>query len=627
MILDDQRTPIRTTITGETSEFRIATNSKAFRVLVDGIYADKVGSIVRELMSNAYDAHVRQDNLSTPFEVRLPNSLNPVFSIRDFGCSMTHEFVMQSYSCLFESSKGATNEEVGAFGLGAKSFLAYTDACTLTCWADDERRSYAVAINDSGVPEVRLVHRAPSDEPCGVEVQFATRPEDFTAFAKAAALCAYGYDVLPRFLGQEIDPETPLFSGQGWRWYARRLIPDSDIIVRQGCAVYPTNRWRFGASRFSLSSEGTLIVDRPIGTVTVTASRESLAMSHDQTTGLDDAIKAAVEALNERVRERYYALPTPIERARFAHENSVLLGRGDWPTSVRTPWPLMKFDQGALVAYDLFHIVSMAKLLLIHDDGTPIPRRLLRLRALARSGKSIYVESDWSKIEQTVELLGLETRQVIKMNDIPDVRINRTTRSAGRQKKEVITGSVWANCNRNKVQAGPLHWSRDRGTLSNCLGGQLGTTQTNWIESVIHLESSGKPLLLLTDAEVQRALRTGKIVEENRLDLVLIRHLLDQDVRQRIGGLILYQTMGRAVRSDSVRSVMLERLGLPITAPSAPLAPLFRALLPDVESELETEAAQVTSGLAERYPLLFRFDTQAALDYIHMCETKELAVI
>lgn len=72
---------------------------------------------------------------------------------------------------------------------------------------------------------------------------------------------------------------------------------------------------------------------------------------------------------------------------------------------------------------------------------------------------------------------------------------------------------------------------------------------------------------------------------------------------------------------------MLERLGLPITAPSSPLAPLFRALLPDIEIQLETEAADVTSGLAEQFPLLFRFDTQAALDYIHMCETKELAAI
>lgn len=72
---------------------------------------------------------------------------------------------------------------------------------------------------------------------------------------------------------------------------------------------------------------------------------------------------------------------------------------------------------------------------------------------------------------------------------------------------------------------------------------------------------------------------------------------------------------------------MLERLGLPITAPSTPLAPLFRALLPEVEAQLEAEAAEVTSGLAEQFPLLFRFDTQAALDYIRMCETKELATI
>jgi len=39
------------------SEFRIQANAKAFRVLSDNLYSDKVWAVIRELIANAVDAH------------------------------------------------------------------------------------------------------------------------------------------------------------------------------------------------------------------------------------------------------------------------------------------------------------------------------------------------------------------------------------------------------------------------------------------------------------------------------------------------------------------------------------------------------------------------------------------
>lgn len=375
-------------------------------------------------------------------------------------------------------------------------------------------------------------------------------------------------------------------------------------------------------SRYGITNEGTLIVDRPIGTVNVTASRESLALTASQESDLDSAIRAAIEDLNLKVRETYHSLGSEIERARFAYANTSLLGRGDWPTSVQTPWPMLKFDQGALVPYDRFHVATMEKVVIVWDDGTRIPRRTLRLRALARSGKSVYVEIDRSKVSAVRQLLQLESRQIIKIDSIPDVHINRTASSAGRVKKTVEQGSVWVPCNRNRVSAGPLGWVRGKENFGHMIGGgrTLGMANVVWVESVIAEASAGKPLLYLTSVEIERALAKGKINPDLRLDLVLCRRLNDESLLQTVRDLMLHQAMGSHVRSDSVRTVMLERLGAPIIAPSQPLMPFYRSLLPEVISGYEREVNSQIADLAERFPLLFRFDTQAALDYIAMCD-------
>ena len=172
---------------GEIGDFKIKASAKAFSILSSGLYANKIRAIIRELSCNAVDSHVAAGKQSTPFDVHLPNQLEPHFSIRDYGTGLTHEQVTQIYTTYFESTKTASNEFIGALGLGSKSPFAYTDNFTVTAIRDNKKGIYSAFINGEGVPSIALMMSEDTDEPAGVEVKFSVNDSyDYSKFRDEA---------------------------------------------------------------------------------------------------------------------------------------------------------------------------------------------------------------------------------------------------------------------------------------------------------------------------------------------------------------------------------------------------------------------------------------------------------
>ena len=153
---------------GEIGEFRIRNSAKAFSILSSGLYANKVKAIIRELSCNAVDSHIAAGKQTTPFDVHLPNQLEPWFAIRDYGTGLTHDQVSNIYTTYFESTKTNSNEFIGALGLGSKSPFSYTDNFTVTAIKDGVKGIYSAFINDSCVPSIAKMMAETTDEPAGV---------------------------------------------------------------------------------------------------------------------------------------------------------------------------------------------------------------------------------------------------------------------------------------------------------------------------------------------------------------------------------------------------------------------------------------------------------------------------
>jgi len=314
----------------QVEDFKIAVNGKAFRILLDGIYPNKIRAVIRELCTNAFDAHVAAGKRNTPFKVTLPNTFDPTFSVRDYGTGMTHPQVMKLYSTLFESSKEGTNSEVGMLGLGSKSPFAYVDAFTTTVWMDGEKRTYRAFMGDDGVPKIALLGSEESDEPQGVEVSITANNKDCSVFRDTATDILQWFATKPVIEGQNVSFPQTTYAIQGNGWYIRQGHGQS--LARQGCVVYPINPSAIpNLSQLHQDMLGAgLIMDFNIGTLDVAPSREEL--SYGPTTC--DNIVARLNAVADEVFDRFGKEINEAETAWQAGEVYVKLSRSGLPQCI-----------------------------------------------------------------------------------------------------------------------------------------------------------------------------------------------------------------------------------------------------------------------------------------------------
>ena len=144
------------------------------------------------------DSHVAAGCKDTPFDVHLPNTLEPHFSIRDYGTGLSHEQVTNIYTTYFESTKTNSNAFIGALGLGSKSPFSYTDNFTVIAIQNGRKGIYTAFINEAGVPSIAQMLEEATDEPAGVEVKFAVNDRyDFDKFAQEAAIVYKFFSLKP----------------------------------------------------------------------------------------------------------------------------------------------------------------------------------------------------------------------------------------------------------------------------------------------------------------------------------------------------------------------------------------------------------------------------------------------
>ena len=275
---------------GEQSSFGIAVNAKMFRVLSDTMYTNKIGSIVRELSSNALDGHTKAGTPEVPFTIHVPNVLEPWFSVKDTGVGMSDEDIRTVYTTYGSSTKDQSNNEVGAFGLGAKTPFAYTDQFTITSIHAGVSRTYVAVIADDGMPVLNMQAEAPTTEPNGVEVTIAVERDDIRAFNNEIQTQLKFFKVKPVLTNNMEELE--------WKDISERIEYDDELAtiydgsysapiqkmyVIQGGVGYPINISNLGnldknVSDFAKGLEyAGVLMEFPIGDISVTASRESIS--------------------------------------------------------------------------------------------------------------------------------------------------------------------------------------------------------------------------------------------------------------------------------------------------------------------------------------------------------------
>ncbi len=264
-----------------TGEFRIRNSAKAFKILSDGLYSNKIRAVIRELSCNAVDSHVGAGKADVPFEVHLPSILEPWFSVRDFGMGLDHNQVTNIYTTYFESTKTDSNDYIGALGLGSKSPFSYTENFTVSAIKGGTKRIYSAFINEMGVPSIALMNEALTDEGNGVEVKFSvTDKYDYNSFRYESQEVFKWFKNKPDVIGVQFEHDEIIYK-------EKNIVPgvhvfgnNSHSMALMGNIAYPLSKISEPGKHFGdladLLNCG-LLLEFSIGDLDFAASREELS--------------------------------------------------------------------------------------------------------------------------------------------------------------------------------------------------------------------------------------------------------------------------------------------------------------------------------------------------------------
>jgi hypothetical protein len=443
---------IQTNIVGlESNRFSIEITDKSFRVLIDGLYTNKVRSIIRELWTNAYDAHVAGGCPERPFTCTLPSAIEPVFSVRDYGCSMSHDDIMHLYSTVFASTKTATNDQVGCLGLGSKSPFAYTDSFTVIAYSGDEKRVYIAALDSDGIPIITHLSSEPSDEERGLEVSFAVDNSHIAEFRTEAKAIGDGFAIKPLIEGMDFTVDLPVFEADGFSIFKSEHYRSAwgvKYYIKQGVVIYPV------PSEIStpnlLKGQYYCVVDVPIGSVEFAASRESLQITDKTRDFVTSTIKANMDMLVATARLDIKNKPNKLEAWKAFCEWSDIMNEDRindaWEGNYKFhaySYELKIHDMNVKVwngkTIESIHSTkdttarfsrdAVENGIFVINRGENMARRLLRFKEFDKNNSNVFwLDHPTNKhLERISRCLGVTPDRFISLKDIPDVAVPERT--------------------------------------------------------------------------------------------------------------------------------------------------------------------------------------------------------
>ena len=140
-------------------------------------YKNPIGAVVREYVSNSFDAHA-EVGVQKPVHVRIAKEESGWYwSTEDFGVGMSPERVRDVFSNYLKSTKENTNDMIGAFGIGSKSGLSYTEVVEIRTRFEGVEYNYLLRKGEQ-TPRIDKLFEQPTEEGNGTRIRIRIRTEN-----------------------------------------------------------------------------------------------------------------------------------------------------------------------------------------------------------------------------------------------------------------------------------------------------------------------------------------------------------------------------------------------------------------------------------------------------------------
>lgn len=263
--------------------------------LLQSPYRDPISSLIREYTSNAFDSHV-EAGVTTPVYVAINEDESGWFwACEDFGVGISPDRAKNIFMKYLSSTKEETNNQIGAFGMGSKSGLGYTDVVHIRTRFDGTEYKYMLH-KTSDAPTLSLVSTSETDKRNGTQIKIYlkdTYSEKKSFIDKTKIQLAYFDNVV---YGGELDSMNGnfvIYDQEHFCFNPNTFRNQAHILIGNVC--YPIN-WEV-IDKDSEFKDIPIGLKFNIGDLPVIFTREDIRYTDDAIRTIKSKLAAAKEEL------------------------------------------------------------------------------------------------------------------------------------------------------------------------------------------------------------------------------------------------------------------------------------------------------------------------------------------
>ncbi len=301
----------------KTSDFNVGDVAFIVDMFADKVYTHKERAVIRELSCNAHDSHIMAGTKDVPFNVHLPTSLEPWFSVRDFGTGLSDDDVRNIFAGIGISTKRNSNEVIGCFGIGSLSPYSLADSFTVVSYHNGMMRTYTCYRDEQRKPVVALLAEETTSQANGLEVSVSVNGRFGTFEEEAMHVFRFWEGTLPNINNASVskrcqeERENFTFKGEDFG-----LSPSyGDIYAVMGNIAYkvPYELDEFRCNGYIKFNLGELEFD---------TARENLSMTDKVRNAIKSKFRSIKSKLSQIAIERIESQQTDYDKAVLADKIS-----------------------------------------------------------------------------------------------------------------------------------------------------------------------------------------------------------------------------------------------------------------------------------------------------------------
>ena len=285
----------KTTIDVENIDF-IAT------LLSSNLYSDPESSFIREIVSNGWDAHVEAGNTNTPIVVKIDRAPNDYYNhhitIRDYGTGLSKEDFENIYCKIGTSTKRASNDYLGCFGIGKYATMAVSKVAYITSYYNGTARFYIMTKDGNNIT-TNLMSENPTTEHNGLEITIKN-VSNFNRYTKAIDSLLFFPNVYIDGINSIVN--TTKIKRFKYFSYASTIVENKILL---GNVLYPLNTSILPPELvifYRNIVDSGVVINFNIGELIVTPNRESIIYNSKTNALIIDRVKAAFEEMKEIIK-------------------------------------------------------------------------------------------------------------------------------------------------------------------------------------------------------------------------------------------------------------------------------------------------------------------------------------